>query len=1301
MGRPSGGIGFFVDAAAASRFTYLGNRQPGAASTPHGAVWASIAGHNASATVYIASVYMPDTSKGPEAYAAALARLRADIAYYKRKPGHVVIMGDFNAHVAACLAPERQQRAPLYGGSNTNPAGQALLTMCDDLDLSFLTGRTEASSAPTFANGTNTSHVDHILADSAALAWADTAHTMPLSHPAVTACKSDHTALHIDITGCIRRPRAKGQPFQVWNLSKFDTPPGTEHNSQQTPQSTYSTALAIAAHSAERNLDSMLDCPDTTTPAAVSTVTTLLVDAFCSAGTDTIGKSTIRPGHTRPWMTAGAKKAIQTRKLADAHWRNTNRARFSSAQKKAAEDALRDATAEVTRTVKRARRAYDERSGAHKAAIWTQDKGHASSWRAIRPDGHRTAQTQHITALRDASGTLHADTPGKLAALSEHHAALAQAGPPPADSPAPVLAHHERIEAEVAAMAAQRYADNPAIDAPISDKEVEDAIDHLKTRKAQGHDGLPTEFLKHGGKTAIRLVTKLFRVIWQTESIPAAWRQGLITNLYKAGDNTDVANYRPITLLPVMDKLFTAILATRLEKFLPLSTQQYGFRQGRGVQDPLATLLTIVEHRKRAGLRTHAFFLDLKKAYDVVWHAGLFYKLHHKGVKGKLWRIIRALYADCKSAPRLDGQIGSFFHLGKGVAQGCPMSPILFNVMIDDLLEMLQNDFQEHGIALAPGSESIVAQAYADDAHSLSGSRAGLQTIIDAYAAHLRLWQSPVNTGKSHTLVFNPKGAASDAVGNRIAEDGPDSWTFDGHPLIHRDSTKLLGLHLRSDSSWKDQTASALRKGVAAFHIWKHTLQNRRIPMKAKLCVIRSCIKPCITYGMELWAPRNEQAYSQLDKPVKWAMRTAMGIRHSRRHHYLVDLLHYDLAIRPMRSENIAAHVRFRHRMQHAERGSHKAAALALSHATVDSWARRARGWCADVRRANADDSIADTLADSNFHEDTPERASNAEINKAVAHLDTNTARNAARRAGRMACLAAMNKKPCLRPHPYIHHERALDVLSVRGGSLPHDTPYNPQADPGPPRKRQKRCAHAVRTGKRKHQHSDDTADAPPGTYCQDCTHDVDDPEPVTPEHLSICQRERDYRLLLHRITTCSGMHANLPWYHDVALRIAPTPDLARAISYALQAGPFFEAARYHEWKLAAQPLLDHIQSPTDVCDKTDFTQQASMIAATSHLLTISDPADLPAPDMFGPPPTVETPQGPLTSLTPDGLSLAFLIRLKSAFPFTLASAASAAGVSPSAPAEGHEAEAHSPVRPRAVRRTTRSRTEGYGPMLD
>ena len=103
--------------------------------------------------------------------------------------------------------------------------------------------------------------------------------------------------------------------------------------------------------------------------------------------------------------------------------------------------------------------------------------------------------------------------------------------------------------------------------------------------------------------------------------------------------------------------------------------------------------------------------------------------------------------------------------------------------------------------------------------------------------------------------------------------------------------------------------------------------------------------------------------------------------------------------------------------MQHAERGSHKAAALALSHATVRSWARRAREWCKDVRTANLDDNIADTLADSNFREDTPptphhappgvgndadepERAFNAAINKTVAHLDTAMARDTARSVG-------------------------------------------------------------------------------------------------------------------------------------------------------------------------------------------------------------------------------------------------------------------------------------------------------------
>ena len=120
--------------------------------------------------------------------------------------------------------------------------------------------------------------------------------------------------------------------------------------------------------------------------------------------------------------------------------------------------------------------------------------------------------------------------------------------------------------------------------------------------------------------------------------------------------------------------------------------------------DPLFVFAsTILHSRQQTDQCTHAFLLDLKKAYDKVWHAGMFYKLHHKVVKAKTWRLIWEIYAKTESVAALNGRHSAPFRLLQGVTQGDPMSCVLFNVMIDDLIVTLQASCATDGVVLTPG----------------------------------------------------------------------------------------------------------------------------------------------------------------------------------------------------------------------------------------------------------------------------------------------------------------------------------------------------------------------------------------------------------------------------------------------------------------------------------------------------------------------------------------------------------------------------------------------------------------------
>ena len=125
------------------------------------------------------------------------------------------------------------------------------------------------------------------------------------------------------------------------------------------------------------------------------------------------------------------------------------------------------------------------------------------------------------------------------------------------------------------------------------------------------------ELLKYGGSGMVDLFEPLFSVIWQEEIVPRQWRDGLIVNILKKGDREDPGNYRGITLLSVVGKVFCKILNNRLVQFLDkegaLHEGQAGFRLNRGCMDNVYTLNEIVQGRLREDKKTYAFFLDNRK----------------------------------------------------------------------------------------------------------------------------------------------------------------------------------------------------------------------------------------------------------------------------------------------------------------------------------------------------------------------------------------------------------------------------------------------------------------------------------------------------------------------------------------------------------------------------------------------------------------------------------------------------------------------------------------------------------------
>lgn len=199
-------------------------------------------------------------------------------------------------------------------------------------------------------------------------------------------------------------------------------------------------------------------------------------------------------------------------------------------------------------------------------------------------------------------------------------------------------------------------------------------------------------------------------------SLPKSLTEATISLILKRGKPADeCSSYRPISLLNVDFKILSKILARRLEKILPniINVDQSGFVVGRNSCINMRRLLNIIQLSHQQKLTSMVIGLDAEKAFDRVEWPFLFSALDTFGLGETFCSWVKLLYSRPLAAVRINGQTSSYFPLGRGTRQGCPLSPLLFAIVIEPLAEAIRNSPKITGISTNKKDHKIAL--YADD----------------------------------------------------------------------------------------------------------------------------------------------------------------------------------------------------------------------------------------------------------------------------------------------------------------------------------------------------------------------------------------------------------------------------------------------------------------------------------------------------------------------------------------------------------------------------------------------------------
>ena len=339
-----------------------------------------------------------------------------------------------------------------------------------------------------------------------------------------------------------------------------------------------------------------------------------------------------------------------------------------------------------------------------------------------------------------------------------------------------------------------KWNSNTMFFAPISRKEIQGAIKDLKDNNFN-HSDIPVKLLKFIADDLSIYLEHLFNICIEKGLFPSDLKIAHILPIHKTGDKKLVSNFRPISLLNPIAKIFEKIISLRLINFFQhfdlLSKIQFGFTKGKGVENAVLTFLHDIYNANINNQQSISVFIDFKKAFDTINHEILLKKLHQYGIRGKMNDFFKSYLTNRINYVRIGEYISESKLSCTGVAQGSCLGPLLFIIYINDIVNV---EIQSKMLLYA--DDIVLYYSHANSDHLTSTINTDLFNIYKYTTVHKLI----INWTKTFYMVFNkPKnGQVSNKIDDIILDE-----------VIEY---KYLGLTIDNNLKFKTHTKNVVAK---------------------------------------------------------------------------------------------------------------------------------------------------------------------------------------------------------------------------------------------------------------------------------------------------------------------------------------------------------------------------------------------------------------------------------------------------------------------------------------------------------
>jgi hypothetical protein len=290
---------------------------------------------------------------------------------------------------------------------------------------------------------------------------------------------------------------------------------------------------------------------------------------------------------------------------------------------------------------------------------------------------------------------------------------------------------------------------------------IKEVIQSRQDLSASGTDGIGNQILKAAKGAGVKFLKKIIETSVKCGRMITSWKQAKTILLYKKGEATDLANWRPISITNCIYRIFTCLLARSIQKinqqYSIFSSSQKGFiKNTNGCSEHAILLNELVHNANRKGKNLVTTAVDFTNAFGSIPHEMILAAMNQRGFPNWVCEIVKQMYEGATSVIELRGKRTDWIGWKRGVKQGCPLSPLLFNLCLESFLQAVRHKHKGQGVSIeiAEEKEEILVQAYADDVVLVSEKPEDLQEMLQTLEEFTEWSRMEVNTKKCTTASY-------------------------------------------------------------------------------------------------------------------------------------------------------------------------------------------------------------------------------------------------------------------------------------------------------------------------------------------------------------------------------------------------------------------------------------------------------------------------------------------------------------------------------------------------------------------